>query len=492
MLVGSFHEKRGDMTSQPSLLIVDDDPMVVRAVSRVVASQFRVVAASTAEEGIERLRDQPFSAAIVDVILPGMNGLEFLENARAIQPDIEVVMMTGNGSVRTAVQAMQKGAYDYLQKPFESLEKLVSVVTRAVERHALRRRNLELERLVGARSEMPDIIGAAETMRPVFDLIASVADTPATVLVTGESGTGKELVARSIHRLSKRKGAFISINCSAFPDTLLDSEFFGHVKGAFTGADRQRAGVFEAADRGTLFLDEVGDISLSTQVRLLRVLQDGELRRVGDNTPIQVDTRIVAATNVDVVKAVADGRMREDFYYRLNVVSVHLPPLRERVTDIPALIQHFIKRHAERMGRPASTPSAEATELLLHYEWPGNIRELENVIARCVVMTRGDTIEASALPKNIRPTTTRPRIDPLLSRLSFSEAKRHAVSAFERGYLVTKLREASGNITRAAEAAGLDRSNFRRLLRSHGIDGGERDLSGEGDGRPDTAEGRAS
>jgi len=476
------------MPGPSAILIVDDDPTVRRAVSRVVGSQFRPVAAASAEEGMVHLRQQEFAAAVVDVLLPGMNGVEFLEQAKALQPDIEIVMMTGNGSVRTAVQAMQKGAYDYLQKPFESLEKLLTVVAHAAERHALRRRNHELERLVGSRHEMPDIIGTAETMQPVFDMIATVADTPATVLITGESGTGKELVARSIHRLSKRKGAFISINCSAFPETLLDSELFGHAKGAFTGANSQRAGVFEAADGGTLFLDEVGDISLGTQVRLLRVLQDGELRRVGESTPIRVDARIVAATNVDVRKAVSDGRMREDFFYRLNVVSIHLPPLRERITDIPALVQHFITRHAERMGRPASAPSTETMEFLCQYPWPGNIRELENVIARCVVMTRGETIEASVLPQNIRPATAKTRLDPLLARLPFAEAKRHAVDAFERGYLATKLRDANGNITRAAEAAGLDRSNFRRLLRSHGIESGEGEapLEGGAPGNPST------
>lgn len=475
----------GLMSGQPFVLIVDDDPMVLRAVARVVSSQFRPVVAASAEEGLVRLREQEFAAAVVDVILPGMNGVDFIEHAKAIQPDIEIVMMTGNGSVRTAVQAMQKGAYDYLQKPFESLEKLVTVVAHAAERHALRRRNHELERLVGARTGMPDIIGAAETMQPVFDMIATVADTPATVLITGESGTGKELVARSIHQLSKRSGAFISINCSALPETLLDSELFGHAKGAFTGANSQRAGVIEAADGGTLFLDEVGDISLGTQVRLLRFLQDGEVRRVGESTPIRVDARIVAATNVDVRKAVSDGRMREDFFYRLNVVSIHLPPLRERVIDIPALVQHFIKRHAERMGRPASTPSTETMELLCQYAWPGNIRELENVIARCVVMTRGDTIEASALPQTIRPSTAKTHLDPRLSRLPFAEAKRHAIDAFERSYLSSRLRDANGNITRAAEAAGLDRSNFRRLLRSHGIDGGEGEVSMEGRTRRD-------
>ena len=465
------------MTDRAPILIIDDDPMIVRVVSRVIGTHFRSVVAGDAEEGLQYLRETNFAAAIVDVILPGMTGIQFLEQAKAMRPDLEIVMMTGNGSVRTAVQAMQMGAYDYLQKPFESLEKLVNVITRAAERHTLRRRNQELERLVGARTEMPDIIGSAAAMQPIFELIATVADTPATVLVTGESGTGKELVAKSIHRLSNRaSGPFIAVNCSAFPETLLDSELFGHAKGAFTGANAQRAGVFEAADKGTLFLDEVGDISLGTQVRLLRVLQDGEMRRVGESTSITIDTRVVAATNVDLKKAVADGRMREDFFYRLNVVSIHLPPLRERVKDIPELVQHFITRHAQRMGRPASSPSPEVMTLLCQYSWPGNIRELENVMARCVVLTKGDVIEAAALPTTIRPSVDDKGIDPILSRLPFPEAKRSAVDAFERGYLSAKLKEAGGNITRAADLAGLDRSNFRRLMRGHGLDG---EVSGE-------------
>jgi len=315
-------------------------------------------------------------------------------------------------------------------------------------------------------------------MRPVFDMIATVADTPATILVTGESGTGKELVARSIHQLSKRAGPFVAINCSAFPETLLDSELFGHAKGAFTGANAQRAGVFEAANRGTLFLDEVGDISLGTQVRLLRVLQDGEVRRVGESTSISVDARIVAATNIDIKRAVADGRIREDFYYRLNVVTIHLPPLRDRLPDIPALVQHFISRHATRMGRPVTSVSQETMDILCDYGWPGNIRELENVLARAVVLTRGHVIEAVTLPPHMRAENGKVSVDPILRRLPFAEAKRLAVEAFERGYLVDKLRDAEGSITGAAEASGMDRSNFRRLLRNNHID--VQDLSGEG------------
>lgn len=458
------------MTERQSILIVDDDTTVVRAVARVVSPKYRAVQVTSAEDGLAQLKDGHFAVAVVDVILPGMSGIGFLERAKVLAPNLEIVMMTGNGSVKTAVQAMQMGAYDYLQKPFESIEKLLSVIDRAAERFALRRRNSELELLVGKREEMSDIIGSSDAMRPVFELISTVADTPATVLVTGESGTGKELVARAIHGLSKRSTQpFVAVNCSAFPEALLDSELFGHAKGAFTGANMQRAGVFEAANKGTLFLDEVGDIALGTQARLLRTLQDGEIRRVGESSPFKVDTRVVAATNVDLPAAVGNGRMRLDFFYRLNVVSIHLPPLRERVSDIPALVNHFIQKHALRMGRTVSQVSDHVMTLLCQYQWKGNIRELENVIQGCVVMTRGDVIEVNVLPPELRAVAGPSALDPLLDRLPYAEAKRLAMEAFERRYLTRKLEEAGGSVTKAAELAGLDRSNFRRACRTFSV-----------------------
>ena len=457
------------MSLPQTVLIIDDDENVLRALIRVLQKHCALSTVNDAEAGLARLGEGDIAVVLVDVMLPGMTGIEFLSRARALRPDVEVIVMTGGGSVKTAVEAMRKGAYDYIQKPFESLEKLSNTVLRAAERYSLRRRNIELERIVGLRTAMPGMIGSSEAMQPIFELISAVADTPATVLVTGESGTGKELVAKSIHAMSPRaKKPFIAVNCSAFPESLLDSELFGHAKGAFTGANAQRAGVFETAHGGTLFLDEVGDIALGTQVRLLRTLQDGEIRRVGDSVPIAVDVRVVAATNVDLKKAVVEGRVREDFFYRLNVVAIHLPPLRERVTDIPALAAHFIAKHAERMGRAAASLTNEAMELLCAYPWPGNIRELENVIARAVVLSKGSTLEASSLPQNLRAApvdTSGFSIDGL----PFTEAKRLQVEQFERRYLSAKMKAADGNITKAAELAGLDRSNFRRLLKSHGF-----------------------
>jgi DNA-binding NtrC family response regulator len=449
------------------ILVVDDDPTLARSVVRILGqTKLPCTTAPDAETGLELLSRGPFGVAVVDVMLPGMNGIQFLERAKALRPDLEIVMMTGSGSVQTAVEAMRIGAYDYLQKPFESLEKLVAVVSHAAERHALRRRNTELERLFAKREEMAEIIGNSDAMQPVFELLATVADTPATVLVSGESGTGKELVARALHRLSPRaKEAFVAVNCSAFPETLLDTELFGHAKGAFTGASEKRAGVFETAHKGTLFLDEIGDIAQGTQVRLLRALQEGEVKRVGDSTPFHVDVRVVAATNVDLRKAVKEGKFREDLYYRLNVVSIHLPPLRDRVADIPALVDHFIGKHSQRMGRCVERVSDVVLAALCQHGWPGNIRELENTISRAIVMTRGEVIEDAALPAELRAVTVPNGTDPLVDRLPYTEAKRLVVEGFQRRYLHSKLREAGGNITKAAELSGLDRSNFRRLCR---------------------------
>jgi two-component system response regulator HydG len=453
------------------VLVVDDEAHVRRLVSRALREvDLPTVEHDSAEGALAALDDRNVHVALVDVMLPGMSGLEFLEELRRRRPDVEVVMITGNMSIENAVRAMKAGAYDYLQKPFEGVDKLTNVVQRALERRALVYRNVELERLL-AREQMTEIVGTAPAMTPVFETIRAVADTPATVLVTGESGTGKELVARALHRLSRRnRRALVAVNCSAFSEGVLESELFGHVKGAFTGAASHRRGVFEAADHGTLFLDEIGDITPRTQVSLLRALQEGEIRRVGANEPVRVDVRVVAATNVDLREAVRRGTMREDLYYRLNVISVHLPPLRERRSDIPLLALHLLKKHAERMQRTVDGISDAALDALSAWSWPGNVRELENCIARAVVLCRG-TIEERDLPREL---TGSDRIfaepDALLDKLPYTEAKRRVVDAFDQRYLKAKLRSASGNITKAAELAGMDRSNFRRLCRAAGVD----------------------
>jgi DNA-binding NtrC family response regulator len=454
------------------VLVVDDDEQVRRLVGRALRElPVDTVTADSAEQALIAATEPRVAVALVDVMLPGMSGLDFLEELRRRRPDVETVVMTGGTSIETAVRAMRAGAYDYLQKPFESVDKLVGVVRHALERGALIRRNSELERLL-AREQMNDIIGTSEAMQPVFDLLRAAADTPATVLVTGESGTGKELVARALHRLSRRAPRpFVAVNCSAFSEGLLESELFGHVRGAFTGADATRRGVFEAADQGTLFLDEIGDVTPRTQVSLLRVLQEGEVRRVGANDAIHVDVRVVAATNVDLREAVRRGRMREDLFYRLNVVNIALPPLRERREDIPLLALHFLKKHAARMQRDVGGISDAALAALTAWRWPGNVRELDNCLARAVVLCRGATIEERDLPRELLAGDRAGAVvDAGVEALPYAEAKRRVVHAFERRYLRAQLHEADGNISRAAARAGLDRSNFKRLCRAFAVD----------------------
>ena len=458
--------------SRGTVLVIDDDALVLRTVQRVLrGADFDTVAFPDAESAVAELdKLTTIGVALVDVTLPGMSGLEFLLHVKQARPHLEVVMMTGGTSLENAVTAMKRGAYDYLAKPFESLEKLIAVVGHALERSTLIDRNTELERLLSVRDEMSEIIGKSPAMTPVFDVISAVADTPATVLVTGESGTGKELVARALHRLSRRrKKPFVAINCSAFTESLLESELFGHQKGAFTGASANRRGVFETAHEATLFLDEVGDLASASQVRLLRALQEGEIKRVGGNDTIHVDVRVVAATNVDLKDAVRRHAFREDLYYRLNVVSIHLPPLRERIGDIPALTAHMMKKHAVRMDRPVDAISDAALGRMCSYAWPGNIRELDNCVARAVVLARSHRIEEGDLPPELRAPLV-PVADAVVEGLPYAEAKRRTIEAFERRYLRAKLKDANGNISRAADAAGMDRSNFKRLCRAFAVD----------------------
>ncbi len=465
-----------------SIMIVDDEPLVVSAVSRIMKSHgITPHPFFDAESALTQLESLPVQVALVDVNLPGSSGIEFLKRARAVRPDLEVIIMTGVTSIGDAVQAMRAGAYDYLAKPFESLDKLVGVVGHAIERSSLIHRNRELERLLSRRDGMTDILGSSPCMQEVFETISAAAETPATVLVTGESGTGKELVARALHRLSRRSSKpFVAINCSAFAESVLDSELFGHQKGAFTGAVANRRGMFEAADDATLFLDEVGDMAPGTQVRLLRALQEGEIKRVGGNDTIKVDVRVVAATNVNLAEAVKAHTFREDLYYRLNVIRIHLPPLRERISDVPMLARHMIQKHAERLGRQVEGISEAALDRLCDWHWPGNIRELENTIVRGLVLCRGERLEAAHLPAEIRVPIAPLSADSITDRLPYTEAKKRSVEAFERRYLTMRLKGSGGNISRAAEAAGMDRSNFKRLCRTFHVLTDDQEISGEG------------
>jgi DNA-binding NtrC family response regulator len=464
------------MSEPLSVLVIDDDAVVLRAVSETLKrAGHRTIAVSDPVEGIETARDASIDVVVCDVRMPHLSGLELLREVKQARPEVEVILMTGHGTIETAIEAVRAGAYDFLLKPFEHIDLLTHAVARAAERQRLKRRASHLEEELATRERFQGMVGQSAPMLAVYKMVESVGPTTATVLIEGESGTGKELVARALHLQSLRKSRpFIAVNCSALPETLIDSELFGHLKGAFTGATDHRRGLFEAANGGTLFLDEIGDIPPATQVRLLRALQEGEIKRVGANEVVKVDVRIIAATNVALEQARREKRFRDDLYYRLSVIPIRLPPLRERPEDIPLLAQHFLHKSADRMGKKVTSFAPETLDRLVRYSWRGNVRELENAIERLVVLSPGPVIEPDLLPDHIRAASRPEGADvdgasSALLRMPFAQAKALSVSAFERRYLTAALARSGGNVSAAALAAGMDRSNFRRLLKENGI-----------------------
>ena len=466
---------RNRMDPAVRVLCVDDDDDVRSALRRVLMrAGLQVVDTRDPNEGLALAEDPALDVAMFDIHMPGMTGLELLEKVKKERPGLEVIIMTGAGTVSTAITALKAGAYDYLMKPFDNIERVVAAVLHAAERRRLTERTRFLEDMLADKS-YEDIVGTSAKMREVFAVIEAVASTDATVLILGESGTGKELVARAIHRRSTRaKRPFLAVNCGALSESLLESELFGHEKGAFTGAALMRRGIFESADGGTVLLDELGDLTPATQVRLLRVLQEGEVRRIGSDAPIRVDLRVIAATHVDLERAVAAGKFRQDLFYRVNVVPVRVPALRERPEDIPMLVQHFIERARTKMGRTVRRASEAALSRMLGYAWPGNVRELENAIERAVILARGEEIEIVDLPPGVGAAVTIATVAEVetasVVHLPYMQAKKLAVGAFEKRYLTAVLKANGGNLSAAARAAGIDRTNFRRLTREYGVD----------------------
>jgi DNA-binding NtrC family response regulator len=456
------------------VLVVDDEESQLLAVASLLRrGGFEVQTHRRAADVLKTLTtDSTGTDAIFsDLHMPEMGGLELLDQVRAGWPDIPVVMMTADGTITAAVQAMRQGAYDYLTRPFRQNEDVTLVASRAVERRRLIARTHALEKTLDAADRFDGVVSESPVMREVFQVIEAVAPTDATVLLLGESGTGKELVARSIHsRSSRRAGPFIPVNCSALTETLLESELFGHVKGAFTGATVNRMGLFEEASAGTLFLDEIGDITPRVQVSLLRALQESEVKPVGATTVRKINTRVIAATNRDLEAATRDKSFRADLFYRLNVVTFQLPPLRERSEDISLLAHHFLQRYSQRFNKPARRLSPEAVDVLQGYAWPGNVRELENAIQRMVVLSTTEELTPREIPTAIRSAAAPARRTGRTFGQPYALAKEVAVSDFERSYVESVLVQSGGNLAEAARFAGLDKSNFRRLARRHQID----------------------
>jgi DNA-binding NtrC family response regulator len=458
------------------VLVVDDEYALRRALMRMLESHgMQVVSAGDGAEAMELLAREPVDVAVVDLMMPRVGGLEVLELVRQRHPGVEVVLMTAFGDVETAVKAVQAGAYHFLTKPFRSNDEVILTVAKAAQHRRLVDHAVMLERRLENLRKFGGLIGNSARMQAVYRLALGVAPTSSTVLLLGESGTGKELTARAIHQHSPRsERPFVALNCSAIPVDLVESELFGHVRGAFTGATATRAGLFEAADGGTLFLDEVGDLPPLAQVKLLRALQEGEVKRVGSNDTKTVDVRVIAATNVDLKSRIASGKFREDLYYRLNVVAIALPRLRDRPEDIPLLAQHFVAKYAERANRPVRGISSAALDVLLAQAWPGNVRELENAIEHAVVFCTGETIAPENLPPSLdangTPSTRGASIYPNAhAELPFRDAKARALASFEQAYFRAVLERADGNVSEAARKAGLDRSNFRRAARRAGV-----------------------
>lgn len=451
-----------------TILVVDDEEAIRASLSGILEDEgFRILCAGDGMEAIAMVEREMPDLVLLDIWMPRMDGLETLQKLKETYPGLLVIMMSGHGTIETAVRSTKLGAYDFIEKPL-SLEKVIVSVKNALGVNRLREENASLRGMVLQDHEM---IGNSHPMNQLRDQIRLVAPTNASVLITGENGTGKELVARSIHHYSQRRDRpFIAINCAAIPEELIESELFGHERGAFTGAIAQKKGKFDVSDGGTIFLDEIGDMSFKTQAKVLRILQERKFERVGGTRTIEVDVRIIAATNKVLEEEIKTGHFREDLYYRLNVVPFKVPSLRDRKEDIPLLIEHFLGTFCRREGGGVKMITPEAAASMVEYEWPGNVRELKNIVERLVIMTPGSTITVNQLPDYISASDARAntgsRVETFLERSSLREAREE----FEKEFILQKLEENDWNISKTAEAIELERSNLHRKIKSYGID----------------------
>jgi DNA-binding NtrC family response regulator len=461
------------------ILVIDDEKSILDLLSVVFEKEgYSVKTSLSATRAVEFIENEDFDIIISDIKMPKMSGMELLRYVRKHRPDIPIVMITAYGTIKQAVEALKAGAMDYIVKPFD-VEELKIIVAQGLEKKRLMEENLFLKKELKEKYDFENMIGKSKVMQEIYNLIEKVAGTDSTVLVTGESGTGKEIAARAIHYLCNRRDrAFVSINCGALPENLLESELFGHVKGSFTGAVSNKKGMFEVAEKGTLFLDEVGEMSPWTQVKLLRALQDKRIRRVGGTEEIPVDVRIIAASNQDLKKRIGEGHFREDLFYRLNVISFEMPPLRKRKEDIPLLVTHFLEKYCNGMGRKMKRIAPEVIDVLETYTWPGNVRELENAIERIVAIEERGTITKGSLPQEILQLQPDNKLDvaPSLEPGFDLNAVMDEISS---GYVRQALQISRGNLKEAASALGVNYRSLRYLVEKHGLKNFNREHKGD-------------
>ncbi len=449
-----------------NILIIDDERNIRRTLDMILSGEgYQVFTCASAQAGLDVIKKERIHLVLLDIVMPEINGLNLLPKLLKVRPDLAVIMISGHGNVQNAVLAIKRGAYDFLEKPLDR-DKVLLAISRALQTRELTEENRHLKQQIEGRYEM---LGQSPALTEIRDQIARVAPTNGRVLILGESGTGKELIARAVHKMSHRaNNSFIKVNCAAIPEELIESELFGSDRGAFTGAVKTRDGKFLQADGGTLFLDEIGDMSLSVQAKVLRALEQGEFERVGGAKTFHVDVRVIAATNKNLHAEVEGGKFREDLYFRLNVVPLTAPPLREHREDVPELAEHFLNTYAEENGFLPKVLSAEARDLLLQYDWPGNIRELKNLVERLSIMVSGDTIYPEDLPT--LDGMTIPKQPGSFPDLGVGKTLRQVREAVERHYIAEALERYSGNVTRASNALGIERTNLHKKIKQYDLE----------------------
>ena len=459
-----------DQLIRPRLLIVDDEEDMLRLLKRSLSTDLNcdIETAPNAYQALSLLEETPFEVILADIRMPGMDGMEFLDRIRRDYPGLTVVLMTAYGTIDLAVRAIKNGAYDFITKPFEH-DKLTHMLGKALERSRLVRENLFLQRRVKAHESFQKMVGVSPKMRKIFETLRLISYPDVTVLITGESGSGKDMAAKAIHSLSRRgKGPFVAVNCPNLPENILESELFGYRKGAFTHATQDKKGLFWEAQGGTVYLDEIGDISPTLQTKLLRVLQDKEIRPLGQTKTVKVDVRIISSTNQDLAAKIKAGFFREDLFYRLNVMSLRMPPLRERKEDIPLLVDHFLNRFCTEFKKEAKTVAPSLMQRLVNYPWRGNVRELENIISRAVLLSAGTVIQPEDLQVDLSDSADC-LVTETVKGLPYKQAKASVLDRFNREYLTDLLIRNQGNVTKAAKECGLERQALQQVLRRHGI-----------------------